>query len=269
MKLVANIYLSLIFSIIFTSLNASSIIEHTNLSEFSTMQRVRIDFESPDGFVRPLLLAFTTDDSATDGVDYGYDGANFDQFPDDLFWMIEDNTYVIQGVGSFEETKQYPLGLFLTNSGNIKISLNSLENFNQEIEVFVFDNLENTYTRINANNFDIDITSGEYLNRFFITFSNPNASNNGVSNGSLSIEEFNNEDLTSITYVSNSDQLIIKSNSTITHIEIYSITGQKIKRLNNIHSKEIKMPLQLNHKGYAIVKAFGLETHQSKSIILN
>lgn len=233
------------------------------------MQRVRIDFESPNGYVRPLLLAFTSDDSATDGVDYGYDGANFDQFPDDLFWMIEDNTYVIQGVGSYEETKQYPLGLFLTNSGTIKISLNSLENFNQEIEVFVFDNLENTYTSINANNFNIDITSGEYLNRFFITFSNQNASNNGVSNGSLSIEEFNNQELATITYVSNSNQLIIKSNSTITHIEIYSITGQKIKRLNNIHSKEIKMPLQLNHKGYAIVKAFGLETHQSKSIILN
>lgn len=233
------------------------------------MQRVRIDFESPNGFVRPLLLAFTSDDSATDGVDYGYDGANFDQFPDDLFWMIEDNTYVIQGVGSYVDTKQYPLGLFLTNSGTIKISLNSLENFNEEIDVYVFDNLENTYTRINESNFVLDVTNGDYINRFFITFSNPNATvNNEISNGALSLEEYNNEALNSITYLSNSNQLVIKSNSIISNINIYSITGQKINQINNIYSKEVKIPLQLNYKGFAIVKVSNQETQHSKTIVL-
>ena len=271
MKLITIPILALILFFICFNLNANTLEKQMETSESLTMQRVRINFESPNGYVRPLLLAFTTDDSATDGVDYGYDGLNFDQFPDDLFWMIENNTYVIQGVGSFNETKKYPLGLFLSNSGTIKISLDSLENFDQEINIYVFDSLNNTYTQINENNFVSDLTNGDYVNRFFIAFSNPNdtGSNNEISNGALSIEEYNNEELTTIRYVTDSNQLIIKSNTNISHIEIYSITGQKIKRLNNIHSKNIKIPLQLNHKGYTIIKAFGLESHQSKAIILN
>ena len=77
-------------------------------SQSSEIQRVRLDFVGPMGYTRDLLLAFTSDEIASDGVDYGYDGLLFDKLPDELNWMIEDDRYVIQGVGHFDNNKYYP-----------------------------------------------------------------------------------------------------------------------------------------------------------------
>ncbi|WP_104734020.1 hypothetical protein [Hanstruepera ponticola] len=238
----------------------------TNAFEYRTMQRVRIDFESPNGYVRPLLLGFTTDNAATDGVDYGYDGANFDQFPDDLFWLIENDSYVIQGVGEFDQTKQYPLALFLENSGNIAISLNSLENFDTTINVFVYDSHLDTYTAINDTDFSMDISSGEYLNRFFIAFQNNNTSDE--NNSILNTEEFNKNE-TSISYVSSNQELIIKSSQNISKVEVYAMTGQKLLSIDNVNSKETKIPLNNTFKSYGIVKAYSSTNLKSKIIMIN
>ncbi len=163
----------LFFAILTLPVNA----ENTHLStqsslaeNSSSIQRVRIDFTMPNGFVRHLLLGFTPDNTATDGVDYGYDGLNPDDFPDDLNWIIEDERYVIQGVGAFENTKIYPLGLFLSNSGDIEIKLTGLENFTEDINVFVFDAKLNTYTQLNDANYSGYSDSGDYTDRYFITF---------------------------------------------------------------------------------------------------
>lgn len=237
------------------------------------MQRIRIDFESPNGYVRPLLLGFTTDNAATDGVDYGYDGLNFDQFPDDLFWMIEDDSYVIQGVGEFDDSKQYPLGLFLENSGTIKISLNSLENFEDTIAIYVYDSLLDTYTTINDEfDFNIDMASGEYINRFYIAFNNPNTSiddnNNEDFDAILNTDEFNLEAQNQIKYLSNTKELFVKSNSVISQIDIYSISGKRIKSLNTFNSEDVKIPLQTNNDSYAIVKIYSQKSQNSKVILL-
>lgn len=134
------------------------------------IQRVRIDFVSPDKYTRHLLLAFTPNNAATDGFDYGYDGPNPDNFLNDLNWMIDGKRYVIQGVGAFDETKQYPFGLFLADSGDIEIALTALENFDSVIDVFIYDSFLDTYTQINTANFKMNIEANVYLNRFFIAF---------------------------------------------------------------------------------------------------
>ncbi len=35
-------------------------------------------------------------------MDYGYDALNIDDFPNDMFFLVEDNQLVIQGVGAFD-----------------------------------------------------------------------------------------------------------------------------------------------------------------------
>ena len=204
--------------------NSTSISNTINIiqtSPPSPIQRVRIDFVTPMGYVRHLLLGFTTDDVATDGFDYGYDGANADNFPDDASWLINNNKYVIQGVGSFDVIKKYPIGVFLTNSGIVKMSLNSLENFDSPIDVFIHDALLNTYTKINDVSFTTDMASGEYLDRFFIAFLDENAL---PENASLSTEE-NKLNSTVVNYLRNTKELYINTNSTqnIKNIRIYNI----------------------------------------------
>ena len=220
----------------FLTLNVNA--ENINLStqnsfaeNSSSIQRVRLDFTTPNGYVRHLLLGFTPDNAATDGFDYGYDGLNPDNFPDDLNWMIENERYVTQGVGAFNDSKEYPLGLFLSNSGAIEIKLTSLENFTEDIKVYVFDAFLNTYTQINNSDYLGYSESGEYLDRYFITFSE---NNNSISTF-LSVEE-NEMDNLAIFFNKASQELIVKAETNIDIIHevyVYDILGRKIQGIKH------------------------------------
>lgn len=218
----------------------------TVFSQSSTIQRVRVDFVGPQNYTRHLLLAFTPNDQATDGVDYGYDALIFDELPDELNWIIEDDRYVIQGVGKFDTSKYYPFGMFLSNSGEIEIALVALENFETEIDVFVYDSLLNTFTSINDSNYINTISKGEYLDRFYITFtdnSNLIAIASG-SNNALSISE-NEIHQTTLNYLNGSKELLIKTNTVLNlkSAKVYDVLGKKLIDIQNINSDYIKIPL--------------------------
>lgn len=194
----------------------------------AAIQRVRIDFTAPDGYTRHLLLGFTTNNAATDAFDYGYDALNIDNFPNDLNWMIENDRYVIQGVGAFDYMKTYRLGMFLRDSGNIQIRLDSLENFDEEIPVYVYDSLLQTFTQINDFNFGIEISEGEYLNRFYITFTN--SENLNIETNALSTNEITSSELSLVHYKS-TNNLEVKGNQELTYIDritLYDLSGKQV-----------------------------------------
>lgn len=216
----------------------------------SSIQRVRIDFTTPNGFVRHLLLGFTSDNAATDGVDYGYDGLCPDDFPDDLNWMIENERYVIQGVGAFEDTKVYPLGLFLTNSGNIEIKLAALENFTEDINVFIFDAQLRTYTQINDNDYSGYSDSGEFTNRYFLTFSEGFP----AMNTSLSVEDNEMNNLT-VFFNKNSQELIVKAKNdlnVIHEITVHDILGRKLQSFKNLNQNYYSFPIRTFNSQYIV-----------------
>jgi len=211
----------------------------------SEIQRVRIDFVGPLDYTRHLLLAFTSDDAASDGVDYGYDGLVFDKFPDDLNWIIESNRYVIQGVGAFNNTKYYPLGMFLSNSGEIEIALDTLENFDTPIDVYVYDAQLSTFTSINDSNYVKSLSKGDYLNQFFITFTNDSdLINISARYSALSLDDHDINKL-SLNYVNSTKELVIKTNSSLnlSEVSLYNVLGKKLFDIQNINSNTIKIPL--------------------------
>ena len=183
------------------------------------VQRVRLAFESPTGYVRPLLLGFDPTNTATDGVDFGWDTLNFYDIPGDLNWLIDGDRYIVQGVGAFDETKKYPLGLFLTYSGTFKISLEALENFNIPIDVYIYDAHDDKYKSINNANYVAHMSSGDYLDKYFIAFLQPTLSSNEI--------DFKE---TKIQYLSKTKELYINThnNFKLKQISIHNLLGQEI-----------------------------------------
>ena len=120
---------------------------------FDIIQRVRISFIAPDGMVRNLLLGFTPNNQASDDIDYGYDALNTETFPNDMFWLINGQYYVIQGVGEFDSSKSYPLAIELSEEASFEITLNTIENFTEPIDIFVYDSELNIYFPINDFNY--------------------------------------------------------------------------------------------------------------------
>lgn len=226
------------------------------------VQRVRIIFESPTGYIRPLLLGFDPTNTATDGVDYGWDVLMFDNIPGDLNYMIEGNRYVVQGVGEFEKNKRYPFGLFLTNPGTIRISLFSLENFELPIDVYIYDADLDNYTRINDVDYFSIMSSGDYLNKYYIAFYDPTVT--------LSLDE-NGLQEPEIKYLGNSKELYVNThnNSHIKKITLYNLLGQEIFALQSINHSEIKIPVNTISANYLLVN---IETEYgtlSKKILIH
>lgn len=236
---------------------------------FNEIQRVRIDFTMPNGYVRHLLLAFTPNNAATDGVDYGYDALNVDSFPDDLNWMIENQRYVIQGVGAFNDTKQYPLGMFISNPGDIAIALDALENFNSEINVYLYDALHNTYTLLNEVDFQETVNTGNHLNRYYIAFKNN--TNGTIINQAvtvLSIEDLATEE-PSISFLRQSKEIYINSNQNIDKLEVYNLLGKRIFSQEGIHLKTLRLPSHFTNEKYGIVRVYTQQSATNKKLILN
>ena len=146
----------------------------SELSAQGEIQRVYLNFQAPE-FQREILLGFTPDNSATDGYDYGYDGGSYYNYPNDMGWMIEGERYVIQGVGAFDTTKTYPLGVFLSYESSISIKLQSTENFEEPIDVYIYDSENENYFLINDDPFELTLDDGEYEDRFYVAFSDPNS----------------------------------------------------------------------------------------------
>ncbi|MBA6154722.1 hypothetical protein [Gelidibacter maritimus] len=203
----------------------------TDTKSKSNIQRVRIDFKTPEGFVRHLLLAFTKDNSASDAIDYGYDARNRDKLSDDLNWLIDSQRFVIQGVGAYNELKRYPFGMFMSNSGPIEISLTALEHFDTPIPVFIYDAWRETYHKINEVSYKNTIDSGVYTDRFFIAFSN-NKSYQILSNQDNSLNEV------SLNYFRNSKTLNIKTQGIPLQLKLYTLQGQLISSHDLNHTTE-------------------------------
>jgi len=231
------------------------------------IKRLRLEFKTPEGAIRPLLLAFVPNGAATDQFDYGYDAYNTNSFPSDLSWLINNERFVIQGVGDFDKSKQYPLNLFMSKNGSVELSLKSLENFETPINVFVYDALLGTYTRINNTAYQISLDADNYSNRFFITFQHEN---------SLSVED---EEIESqniiVNYLSSSHEIYIKSIQSIDIKKVYLINmiGQSVKSWNastlSTSNGEYRIPVSGISEGNYILKVETSGTTVNKKVIID
>ncbi|GAA4270706.1 hypothetical protein [Hyunsoonleella aestuarii] len=243
----------------------NAIVDNSNSTYvYNNIQRVRIDFKMPDGFTRHLLLAFTKNNAASDAYDYGYDALNQDAFPYDLNWLVDEQRCTIQGVGAFDDTKKYPFWMFMSQSGDIEISLDRLEYFDSLIDIFVYDSLLDEYYQINDESYKKTIESGEYSNRFYLAFKSEETSES-IAKSALSTSEVEIA-TTSIKFLNNSKELYVQTNSEIKEIIAYNIQGQKLLSFNSFNNNSTKIPLSnLNIKNHVIVTVktdIGLTTRQ-------
>ncbi|MFH4964401.1 LamG-like jellyroll fold domain-containing protein, partial [Gaetbulibacter sp. M235] len=233
----------------------------------TAIKRVRLQFKTPEGARRHLLLAFTSDNEATDGFDYGYDAKSFDNLPNDMLFMINDEKYVIQAVGAFNETKQYPLGIFSKTGGAIEISVTELENLDPNTKVYIYDSLLGTYTKINEKNskYETTLDVGNYLNRFFITF---------VKNNSLSVADEILEHV-QVNYLQNSGEIYIKTTNgvDVKQVNLVNILGQNIKAWNPTNtasfSNDMKIPIGHVSEGSYIINVLTTSGSVNKKVVIN
>ncbi len=203
---------------------------NNNFTEQDNRMKIRLGFNSVNTLHRQILV--TVDPNATSGIDFGYDGENTEANQDDMYWMITDNKFVIQGIDIIEASTILPLGLHTDSNGINTFTIDALENVPTDLEIYVYDKVTEIYHDVRQNDFSIDLLAGEYLDRFELRFSDVNL---------LSTEEITLEDTGMQFYFANNNESIIINNpelQKIDSVELYNIIGQSIKKFEKIENQE-------------------------------
>ena len=157
-----------------------------------TRQKFRIQFNSAQQFNRELLL--TIDEHSTLGYDRMYDGYNSGGPEDDMKWIITEEEAVIQAIDKITNGLQLPIRITTSTNGVIGVNITDIENEDLSFSVYIKDALENTYTDIKNNVFNIDLEAGEYDNRFFVVFRSEANDDDDTSNDDDTNDDTSNDD---------------------------------------------------------------------------
>ncbi|MFI1770437.1 LamG-like jellyroll fold domain-containing protein [Thalassobellus citreus] len=192
-----------------------------------TRTKLRIGFNSINTIRRQLLI--TADSSATSGYDWGYDAPYIDTQVDDMYWILNDKKYTIQGVNEINETTILPIGIHTKNDGINSIVLDDFKNISDDLKIFIHDKELDVHHNLKENKYDIYLSAGEYLNRFEITFSKAQV---------LSSEKQSTNKIEA--FYSNEKKRIIIQNpnsNTLESIEMFNILGQSLFKFNTNTAK--------------------------------
>jgi hypothetical protein len=230
--------------------------------EIERYKKIRLGFNSHNNAHRQVLLGFMNE-KATKEMDYGYDGLNFDEFPNDMYFMCDENQLVIQGVGTFDVNASFPIGVKADIEGKVKFMIDGLENFDDSQPIYIYDKERDTYHNVRTELYEVDLTKGENNSRFSLRFYNE----------TISIKDTNLENGIDVFY-SNEDKILNINNvfydAILKKVYLYNTLGQLISDWNiqSGDQTKIKIPIKNTSEGIYLVKLKTTKGTMSKKIII-
>ncbi|MCF7568901.1 T9SS type A sorting domain-containing protein [Sabulilitoribacter arenilitoris] len=202
----------------------------TNDKHKDDTPRIRLIFDSPTGYHRQIVIG--KDVNASNKFDLGYDAFMLDVAEEDMYWTFNEAKFVIQGVGNFDDTQEFPMGIIIKNSGIARIKLDGVENLNENKTLYIKDNTTNETFLINNNPFEIFLDAGVYNDRFALVFQSQ----------SSSVDNIEINDDVSIYFDESVSELKVKGliDEELLSISLYNIIGQKIKFIDYTSNKTSK-----------------------------
>jgi hypothetical protein len=190
-----------------------------NLEDNDDRLKFRIGFKSINTIHRQLLL--TIDDNTTSDVDWAFDAKLNEIQVDDMYWLINENAFIIQASNEATSATVYPLGIKTSTDGLNTISIDALENAPNDTHIYVYDIELDLYHDLRNSNYEVFLNAGQYHNRFEITFS---------TNGELlGVNEETNKRI-DIRYSNDLDKLVVINPNLqdIKSITLFNMLGQSV-----------------------------------------
>lgn len=212
---------------------------------------IRIHTKINDKYYRENVLAFR------ENTDLSYnkfcDGNNPLVLGSDTYFIADNHKLVIKSI-TYDINARLPFGLNANNETNsYSVTVNALNNISDNIEVFVYDNVEDTYTDIKNGAFEISLPQGEYDNRFEIVF---NDTSKEITQEQIETEEIITSSFEVFQNNTNS-QLTIKNPKShiIKSFTMFDVSGKLIYNKHNLgNNTEYTFPTNTLSSGTYITK---------------
>lgn len=229
-----------------------------------TFPRIRLNYSSPKGYQRQILVAFI--ENTTDGVDIGYDAINNETFAEDMSWRTNNINFIIQAVPTLNDQRNLPLEVKVATAGTIKIGLYKAENIPDDTEIFIKDYTTGKMHNISKNQFEIELAAGKYTDRFALTFKTQKLVSEDVK-AEILIPAAAQPIIEGIHVFMNNalGELQIKNNSSeeILNVALMNSLGQIVKTWNsNFNIRTISLPINTSN-GFYIVQ---INTNTGKTV---
>lgn len=199
-------------------------------SSSTEKHRIWLDIVSPTTSTRTLVGYI---DGATNNKDRLFDAKTDNKISLNLFSLIEDEAFTIQGRPTpFNDNDVIPLGFKTPESGIYSIAIGNLDGIFETTDqaIFLKDKELNIIHDLRSTPYSFQTEEGTNNNRFDLIFRN-----------SLS-EENNNLDNSNNIWVSNSNNLIVHSNNeNIETIRVFDLLGRVLTSKENLSSKTVHL----------------------------
>ena len=222
-------------------------------------QRFRLGVDFNNVYTRQLVQTFH--ESATDGYDRGLESESA-LISNDAYWVLDDYSYAAQAF-KFSESLAIPLVVDIQKSQPIQIRIFDIQNFSDSQAIYIHDKLDNTYTNLRTQNFQVSLDAGNYTDRFTVVF---------VSENSLGTKE----DILAqgiFVFMKNSDseiQIKNNTNADLLDVKLFNTLGQLQHTWNTglQGSDIVKLPVNKFSSGMYIVKLNTSDGIVSKKVII-
>lgn len=245
---------------IFIKSSAAKSIKTETQANADVRPKIRLGFNAPDIDHRQILL--TIDENSTNGVDWGYDAKIYEILNDDMYWIIEDEKYVIQALNNLTENTVIPIGIKSKNGGEVTIKIDELENINDSVDIFLLDNLTSETYNLRNSDFKITLDPNTNLsNKYSIVFKAFQALSIVEEQLNLGVEVFMNN---------SEDTIVIKNNTEaeIVEVKLFNYLGQILNSWNSLQNDAINsLPVETS-TGIYILEVNTNKGKISKKIII-
>ncbi len=204
-------------------------------------RKLKLSYTSANGYNRRILVGFMNE-LATSDIDPGYDALHIDNQVNDMYFKKGTNKVAILGESYFEPSAIYPLEIKNSVAGDVTFGVVYAENFPANENIFIYDNVSNTYNEVRNQNYVVNVGTGTIENRFSLVFTAENA-------GTLASGDFNIEQSLNIYYSNAANSLNINNSKReveIKGIKIYNIIGQVIKTIDYKNDSQDIIELELS-----------------------
>ena len=235
-------------------------VNHRDAQNLDERMKLRIGFNSINTIHRQLLV--TVDDRASENVDWGFDGKINETQIDDMYWMIADEQFTVQGINIINEETILPLGIHTDDDGLNNITIDILENVPDELNIYAHDKELHVYHDLRESNYEVYLVAGEYLDRFEITFRN---------DASLSVDEIDIATSLLVFYENANENIVIQNPKLIDieSAEMFTILGQSIFNYNDIDiENHIEIPARGLSTGSYVIKLKTVNGIISKKVLV-
>ncbi|WP_418603411.1 T9SS type A sorting domain-containing protein [Hwangdonia sp.] len=142
----------------------------TILKNPTIIPEIRIHTRVNNTFYKENVIAFRSSTPNNTTHNRFYDGINIHALSSDAYLLSENQELAIKSI-NYDATTRIPFGLKAYHDNMpFSIKVNALKDVPSDVNIFIYDNLNGTYTDIKNASFEITLDEGIHNSRFEITF---------------------------------------------------------------------------------------------------